>query len=275
MIKFMKKLLVAGLFGVALTFTGLIAVPEIVSAHPGNTDSSGCHTCRTNCPNWGLSTGEYHCHNSKGASQPKAPIRSTWGSGGTGFTTPWPAYGSGSSLYSSSRPSCPTNSYYDGISSCKCNYGYVVSGGSCVSGDSVCRADIGFMSRYDGLSNSCKCMVGYSIGSTGKCEYVSPYKSSYPSLFSDTRSSASCPANSSQSLLDSDSCTCNKGYETNKAKTACVRISRASYNKQCISEFGKNSVWSGKTDSDGDPTCICKKKFTWNAAGTKCEKAKN
>ncbi len=34
-----------------------------VLAHPGRTDSSGCHTCRTNCPSWGLSYGEYHCHN--------------------------------------------------------------------------------------------------------------------------------------------------------------------------------------------------------------------
>lgn len=33
-----------------------------VLAHPGRTDSSGCHTCRTNCASWGLSTGEYHCH---------------------------------------------------------------------------------------------------------------------------------------------------------------------------------------------------------------------
>lgn len=33
-------------------------------AHPGNTDSSGGHTCRTNCEKWGLSYGEYHYHNS-------------------------------------------------------------------------------------------------------------------------------------------------------------------------------------------------------------------
>jgi hypothetical protein len=31
-------------------------------AHPGNTDSSGGHTCRTNCGNWGLNYGEYHYH---------------------------------------------------------------------------------------------------------------------------------------------------------------------------------------------------------------------
>lgn len=31
-------------------------------AHPGNTDGNGGHTCRTNCPKWGLNYGEYHYH---------------------------------------------------------------------------------------------------------------------------------------------------------------------------------------------------------------------
>lgn len=31
-------------------------------AHPGRTDSSGGHTCRTNCESWGLEYGEYHSH---------------------------------------------------------------------------------------------------------------------------------------------------------------------------------------------------------------------
>lgn len=38
-------------------------MPTMVFAHPGRTDSSGCHTCRTNCASWGLSDGQYHCHN--------------------------------------------------------------------------------------------------------------------------------------------------------------------------------------------------------------------
>jgi len=54
----------------------MVAFPVIVQAHPGRTDSSGCHTCRTNCASWGLSTGEYHCHRSKGVPQPLAPVRS-------------------------------------------------------------------------------------------------------------------------------------------------------------------------------------------------------
>ena len=39
-----------------------------VYAHPGRTDSSGCHYCRTNCAKWGLSEGEYHCHNGSSSS---------------------------------------------------------------------------------------------------------------------------------------------------------------------------------------------------------------
>ncbi len=45
----------------------------LVSAHPGRTDSNGCHTCRTNCAKWGLSNGQYHCHN--GGSTPSSNSR--------------------------------------------------------------------------------------------------------------------------------------------------------------------------------------------------------
>ena len=61
-------------------------------AHSGRTDSSGCHTCKTNCPNWGLDYGEYHCHNAKALPQPKEPIKSTYGENRTGYTKPAPEY---------------------------------------------------------------------------------------------------------------------------------------------------------------------------------------
>ena len=41
----------------------LIFISQEVKAHPGNTDSFGKHTCRTNCETWGLEYGEYHGHN--------------------------------------------------------------------------------------------------------------------------------------------------------------------------------------------------------------------
>ncbi|MEK4853915.1 MBL fold metallo-hydrolase [Paenibacillus sp. FSL H7-0756] len=45
----------------------LILLPVIANAHPGRTDSSGGHTCRTNCAKWGLKNGEYHYHNGGGS----------------------------------------------------------------------------------------------------------------------------------------------------------------------------------------------------------------
>ena len=50
----------------------IVLIPTKVLAHPCRLDSTGCHTCRTNCPSWGLEYEEYHCHsgntytNSKG-----------------------------------------------------------------------------------------------------------------------------------------------------------------------------------------------------------------
>jgi endonuclease YncB( thermonuclease family) len=45
----------------------------ITEAHPGRTDASGGHTCRTNCEKWGYSTGEYHTHGG-GAPVQSAPV---------------------------------------------------------------------------------------------------------------------------------------------------------------------------------------------------------
>ncbi|MGG0720250.1 YHYH domain-containing protein [Robertmurraya massiliosenegalensis] len=47
-----------------LIFVLLLFFPLVTLAHPGGTDSSGGHTCRTNCEKWGLEYGEYHYHNS-------------------------------------------------------------------------------------------------------------------------------------------------------------------------------------------------------------------
>ena len=40
----------------------MILCPYNTFAHPGRTDSNGCHYCRTNCARWGLNQDEYHCH---------------------------------------------------------------------------------------------------------------------------------------------------------------------------------------------------------------------
>lgn len=83
---------------------------ETTYAHPGRTDSSGCHTCRTNCSSWGLSTGEYHCHNAKALPQPEEPIKSHYGENGTGYTEPALEYKSGSGESTSKSLSAGTTS---------------------------------------------------------------------------------------------------------------------------------------------------------------------
>jgi len=41
----------------------VLGMPVTATAHPGNTDSQGGHTCHTNCASWGLRSGQYHYHN--------------------------------------------------------------------------------------------------------------------------------------------------------------------------------------------------------------------
>ena len=53
----MKKVIIAFLICVFVFGFNLVA-----QAHPGRTDRYGCHTCKTNCKNWGLRYGQYHCH---------------------------------------------------------------------------------------------------------------------------------------------------------------------------------------------------------------------
>lgn len=69
-----------------------VFLPVVVFAHPGRTDSYGCHTCRTNCAKWGLGTGEYHCHQAKVLPQPIEPIKSHKSDTGVGYITPAPEY---------------------------------------------------------------------------------------------------------------------------------------------------------------------------------------
>lgn len=52
--------IIAGLAVAAVVATE----PHPVVAHPGGVNAEGCHTCRTNCPAYGLATGDYHCHDS-------------------------------------------------------------------------------------------------------------------------------------------------------------------------------------------------------------------
>jgi len=155
-----------------ISFTVFFLNPLVAFAHPGGTDSSGCHTCRTNCANWGLSTGEYHCHNSKGLSQPTTPIRSHYGAYGTGTTEPWPAYSNGLSSYTSTVSYDSlcwdqlgySSSYDSSDKICKCDSGYVIgTSGKCVNGTLHCNSKYGVMSQYNSSTKSCECLIGYTF----------------------------------------------------------------------------------------------------------------
>ena len=57
---------------------------SIDRAHPGRTDSSSCHVCRTNCGRWGIPNGFYHrhspvraCHESVTPARTPIPRQST------------------------------------------------------------------------------------------------------------------------------------------------------------------------------------------------------
>lgn len=187
----MKKTLI-------LVFLAFLSLPVATSAHPGNTDSSGCHTCRTNCASWGLSYGEYHCHNSKTISQPITP-------------------------------SCPLNSSYDYSSkTCKCYSGYVANsnGAGCISNDQWCKNEYGYNAKSD-YSGSCECSYGYVLGkdSIGRtqcisgnqsCENQYGYHASYDSL--------------------SSKCECDRGYLFGKKSFGDIQC--ISGDDWCEDEYG-------------------------------------
>lgn len=55
----------------------VILSPLYVEAHPGRTDSNGCHTCKKNCAKWGLRYGQYHCHGKTNSSTSSNPNKTT------------------------------------------------------------------------------------------------------------------------------------------------------------------------------------------------------
>lgn len=238
-------------------------IPSISLAHPGNTDSSGCHTCRTNCSNWGLSTGEYHCHNNKGSIQPEYPIHSTYGSGGTGYTSPAPDY----AYPSISTPSvvlCPLYSYETVAGGCKCMSGYVVNGSSCISEDEWCQNKYGHGSEYDSLDDKCVCSRGYGYDSnSNRCKLASLACYDKLGLMSEYNSITDECECSSGYIFDGDSCIsedeacqdqyglnsygkdnncyCLPGYQFNKEKTSCISIPKATVTNQDIYPVTKNN----------------------------------
>lgn len=211
--KYMKKT------AILFLFFALLVLPNLTNAHPGNTDSSGCHTCRTNCPSWGLSYGEYHC--SGGVSAPSAPSYS------------YPSY------IAPSTPSCPSMSLYDSLSGdCKCVVGYVVGTDflgkqACVSADSKCTDLLGYGATYNVLSKKCECRYSYVFNGS-KCESETIYCSNLLGSMSKYNSS-------------SGGCECISGYifgEDILGKKKCI-----STTQYCQNKYGYNSNYNSLSDS--------------------------
>jgi hypothetical protein len=181
-------------------------------------------------------------------------------------------------------PSCPLMATYDSLTdSCKCMSGYVVSGSSCVSGNSVCWAKMGYGSSYDRFSKTCSCDYGYILDSSGQCTYASLYCSAKIGLMSSYNSVTK-------------SCECMSGYVYNgssciyKAATSKVSLSSTytytpaysnvatvvpalsslSNDQYCQNSYGSGSKWDGTKTPEGKIICTCSKGNTWNSTRTAC-----
>lgn len=226
--------------------------------------------------------------------------KSLYDSGNTTYSSPsYSGYGY------SSTPTCPINSYADGTS-CKCNYGYAVSGSSCVSQDSLCHDQLGYSSSFNSLNNTCKCNSGYVIGASGQCTSASSYCSAKIGLMSQYNSStktcecmigyeydglsckykttdysnsytpsysspsATCPINSHESVNDSNKCTCNSGYQPSQTKDSCTPIPTKTNDQACSETYGANSNWDGTKNANGMLNCGCVSGYSWNGTKTTC-----
>ena len=214
-------------------------------AHSGGTDSYGCHTCRTNCPSYGLDYDEYHCHQSKGLPQPEYPIRSH-----DGWTEPWPEYTYPNYSYPPT-PSCPIFSSYNSLSgSCECYYGYVAdSYGSCESGNSACYRQFGYNSSYRPYDGKCECNYGYVFNSSNQCVSRDDYCQDILGW------------NAEYKILD-DICGCRNGYILNTSQTSCI-----SGDNYCTENFGWNSYYDSL-----DKSCKCE--IGYEFKGNQCAEIK-
>ncbi|MCB1676948.1 MAG: hypothetical protein KDI01_11700 [Halioglobus sp.] len=127
-------------------------------------------------------------------------------------------YGFGSSYQSTAT--CPSNSSYNYLSdSCKCNTGYIIGtdysgNAACVNADSVCRGDLGLMSRYNSSTNYCECDPGYVINN-GTCTHGNTVCTIKHGVYSSYQSY-------------SNSCVCDSGYVFDSSQQ-CVKNENRSY----------------------------------------------
>lgn len=262
-------------------------------AHPGRTDSSWGHTCRTNCDSWWYSYGQYHYHG--------------W------YTSP--TY---NPSYTTPTINCPLNSYKS-WTSCYCNSWYIKNdvwtgcrketnkdnavwyylvklndskdtaiimdknktfytieyGIGCLS-MSLYEEDIIYIYKWgtflDGISdhiylpdNKWDCKI-WDAEELDLSEYQDTTTSNTYSYWNSTWTSTkqttpTCPLNSTYNSNDKN-CYCNTWYKINSDKTECIEKTTSN---TCIDTI--NGYYDKKQD-----WCYCNVWYEWWKSENKCTK---
>lgn len=87
---------------ILLTIGFILLISYPAATHPGYRDQMGCHVCESNCSEWGLEDGEYHCDDTETDSgylvtndlwiravihtEEKGPVKAVWKRGGQDTT---------------------------------------------------------------------------------------------------------------------------------------------------------------------------------------------
>ena len=257
--KIKKHLLLTIIFGSLFISTGFI------SAHPGDVDIYGCHTCKTNCGSWGLFYREYHCGSPKDVdgvclhffedlqNKIEGVNENPWISEGARLAQIAKLEDDYNALYESCvrsnlkqnpsyqfnvedllKSTCPPNSQYSD-NKCICNDGYIAGENSCITYNQNCQNLLGINSYGD--KQHCYCSDGYELNSN-KTSCIK---------------SLACPFNSTRTA---QGCSCNVGYILNQ--NFCI-----TYTQSCQNKYGANSY--GDKDY-----CYCNVGYEWNSTKTTC-----
>lgn len=160
----------------------------------------------------------------------------------------YPSCGGSSYTTYQAPPSCPLFASYDSANDqCKCNYGYVASGSTCISQDDACQKQLGFAAQYDSLTSSCGCMSGYIIDSVSN------------SCISGNQMCSNKYGYNATYLSYNNTCKCRSGYVFNDAGNKCI-----SQDDFCQEKYGFSSKYDALKDA-----CICNQGYQFN--GNNCE----